>query len=256
MNSIKSDYDKYGFLKIHSLFTFNEINRVNNEISRLLNSSIISENNLRTAFKTSHNSSYLEKIDPIVDISMPIKQIANDKRIIEICSELLNDDVYLLKDMIVLKEPNSNGFELHQDYAWWQSEENNQFNISFNHIISVVISIDEATEYNGPIVFYPEQHKYLHTAKGEIRNFNEVEKQRFSNCLTFVGLMKPGDVIFFHSLVPHYSNKNFSQESRKQLVLTYNSKSEGDLYTKQLNNYISIQHKRAKSKGVPQKVLI
>ena len=258
MNSIKIDYHKKGFVKIESLFSVEEINLVNSEINRLLKSNILSENNLRTVFKASQSSTvFLEKIDPIIDISLPISRIANDSRIVDICKELLNDDVYLFKDMAVLKEPNADGFELHQDYAWWQPVDSNNFKIlNPSKIISVVISINEATEMNGPIIFYPSLHSSLITTKGEKRNFNNSEKNSLIQKSKYVGLMKQGDVIFFHSLIPHYSDKNLSSTSRRQLVLTFNSKSEGNLYEAQLLNYIDIQHKRAELKGITKKQLI
>lgn len=257
MNSIKINFNKKGFVKVESLFSFDEINSVNSEIDRILNSEIISEHNLRTVFKASQDSTfYLEKIDPITDISLQISRIANDNRIVDICKELLNDDVYLFKDMLILKEPNADGFELHQDYAWWQPVDSNNLKIlNPSKIISVVLSINDATEMNGPIIFYPSLHSSLITTKGEKRNFNNSEINSLIKKSKYVGLMKQGDLIFFHSLIPHYSEKNLSNTSRRQLVFTYNSKSEGNLYEAQLLNYINIQHKRAELKGITKKQL-
>lgn len=258
MNFIKTEYKNKGFVKIKKLFTTEEINLINSEINKLLESNIVSENNLRTIFKTAQNSyAFLEKIDPIIDISTPIFELTKDSRIVDICKELLNDDVYLLKDMVVMKEPNADGFELHQDYAWWQPTGQENFKLlNPQNIISVVISINEATENNGPIIFYPSLHSKLLTPKGEIRNFNSSEKENLIKNEKFIGLMEQGDVIFFHSLIPHYSDKNLSSVSRRQLVLTFNSKSEGNQYDRQLLNYISVQHKRAEQKNITKKKLI
>ena len=45
-------------------------------------------------------------------------------------------------------------------------------------------------------------------------------------------LLKVGDVVFFNSFIPHYSNANRSKSSRAQIYITYNKKKSGNFRSK------------------------
>lgn len=132
-------------------------------------------------------------------------------------SQLLGERAVLFKEKINYKQPGGDGFKPHQDsQAGWERYA--------KFFVSVLVSIDRATEENGCLEIASGYSKdgLLHKeweplTEGEISEMNMMPVPT-----------EPGDVIFFDSYAPHGSKPNLSDHQRRILYFTYNKASEGD----------------------------
>ncbi len=219
----REEYQATGFIVVRGLFAPAEIAAWQAECNRLLAQDWVHPQNIRTPFR--HNSGQTpERIDPVVDVSPPFAALVADRRITEVVGELLDDRPLLFKDKLILKLPGTDGYTMHQDWAWgWQGL------CPADDILSVSIQIDGADPQNGGIELFPGYHDRLLTPPGLQTNFRAeelalVDPARGENITT-----EPGDVLIFHSLTPHQSGRNLSDRPRRSLYLTYNAARAGDL---------------------------
>lgn len=152
-------------------------------------------------------------------------------------SRMLEEPYTLFKDKLNFKWPNGGAFAPHQDFPAYS-------NFSQNHITAMVC-IDDATIENG----------CLYVAKDWKGTFSDDEvvgeeivsngaavlpyivggkmhgaiEKRFVDKITWIPITSSkGDVIFFNSFLPHYSEINRSQSSRRAMFFTHNPLKEGD----------------------------
>ncbi len=174
---------------------------------------------------TINNDLIAERLDPVTDISNIFRQLQQNKKIVEMVSFLLECSVLPFKDKLIIKNPSTNGYPLHQDYFYISN-----FGFSGTQQLAVAIPLDECSEDTGPVELFPGFHETLlpvHSDKpGEIPTYLVDESQAVTAALT------PGDVLFFSSLAPHRSGPNLSERSRKILYFTYNTVQSGDHYAK------------------------
>ena len=123
----------------------------------------------------------------------------------------------LFKDKINFKLPGGEGFKAHQDVqAGW--------NAYASYYVSVLVSIDAATEANGCLEMAAGWHdrglvgaEWAPLGEAEIAGMDFVLYPTAS-----------GDVMFFDSFAPHRSAPNLTHRPRRLLYVTYNRASEGD----------------------------
>lgn len=246
-------YQTNGYLVLRQVFSPDEVKTWQAEADRLLNSPLVAENNLRTAMHQLDTGTLaVERIDPVIDVSPLFNDLLRDERILGPLHDIFGETALLFKDKLIFKLPGMRGYEMHQDYAWWQPQPEQQtFSpIPSDKILSVMLSIDPATTENGALsVFGGYQHGLL-SPVGELRNMTADETARIDPATEFVATTEPGDVLIFHSLTPHCSEPNRSGQSRRQLYMTYNAASCGDVYAGQQVHYRGYVTKRmAAEKG-------
>ena len=141
------------------------------------------------------------------------------KLVEDICSELFDEPAVLFKDKLNFKKPYGGGFLLHQDATGYKPGE------YASRYISAMIAIDPAVNDEvGPLQVVPGRHPevILKHHKGVIDA--EIEKS-----MKFVPIyVNPGDLVLFSSYIPHKSDANKSNNSRRLAYFTYNKLSEGD----------------------------
>ncbi len=153
-------------------------------------------------------------------------------------STLMNEPYALFKDKTNFKWPGGGAFSPHQDFPAYEC-------FAPRTHITAMVCIDPATLENG----------CLHIASNwqdELSNCPEIDQQllaqgmailpytigspkhgaiktEISDKLTWTPLeAKAGDVIFFTSYIPHYSEPNHSTKPRRAMFFTHNPLSNGD----------------------------
>ncbi|WP_271271208.1 phytanoyl-CoA dioxygenase family protein [Aliamphritea hakodatensis] len=162
---------------------------------------------------------------------------------------LTGDDFVLFKDKCNAKNPGGGAFEPHQDV------------IAYNHLkpnfhVTVAIFLDEATLENG-CLYFPENyrrdlegHDYAlqTTPNGELpilpsydggSSHGAIQQEVVDRIKWQPVEAKPGDVVIFDSYVPHYSEKNASEKSRRAMFYTFNAQHFGDFY----DAYYDMKHR-------------
>ncbi|WP_027857379.1 phytanoyl-CoA dioxygenase family protein [Marinobacterium jannaschii] len=153
---------------------------------------------------------------------------------------LTGSEFVLFKDKCNAKNPGGGAFDPHQDVIAYD-----QFQPVYH--ITAAIFLDDATLENGCLNFpenYLQDVAGLETEKretplgmlpilpsydggpdnGNIRQ--EVCDQIRWNTVT----ARKGDVVLFDSYVPHFSEKNDSQKTRRAMFFTFNAKADGNFY--------------------------
>lgn len=237
-----ASYVAKGYLHIKEFFNSYDIEQCSVEIQRLGGlSDFIDEGNIRTGFRKLDDSGrmILERFDPVIDISPVYRKIAENAKIGELLQQIYGEEMLLFKDKLIMKFPGTIGYPMHQDASWLQG-------FPYKSITTVMIAIDSATNDSGALQVFPGYHHQLITEEGNFRNLTEDEISNIDMNLGETIETSPGDIIIFHSLVPHCSGPNHSEKRRAQFYLTYCSANYGDLREK----YYKFELERANYKFV------
>jgi ectoine hydroxylase-related dioxygenase (phytanoyl-CoA dioxygenase family) len=142
-------------------------------------------------------------------------------------SQLLGDEAVLFKEKVNFKMPGGDGFKPHQDsQAGWEDYA--------DFFISVMLCIDEATIENGCL-----QLVTGYQNRGLYREWEPLTEEDMANMEFKYHPTKPGDLVFFDCYVPHASEPNLSNKTRRMYFATYNKLSAGD----HLEQYYADKHK-------------
>ena len=105
--------------------------------------------------------------------------------------QLFGEEAVLFKDKINFKMPGGDGFKAHQDsQAGWENYA--------SYFISVMVSIDPATQQNGCLQLAPRPEKELVGREWKPLTESETANMTFSPIVT-----EPGDIIYFDSYFMH-----------------------------------------------------
>eukprot|EP00128_Syssomonas_multiformis_P011242 Colp12_sorted_trinity150504_noHs@14532 len=147
-----------------------------------------------------------------------LRELVSGKKMLDVLHKLMGEECILFKEKINYKLPGGGAFPPHQDAPAY---------VSFNQKIHVTcnIAVDQSTIANGCLQAAPGRHREgLFAQNGDGTISHEA-------CKTFNWvpiLLNPGDVLVFDSYIPHYSDPNTSDHSRRSIYVTYNGKSDGD----------------------------
>ena len=139
--------------------------------------------------------------------------------------EYLGDEVYHYHSKIIWKKPGDGGFDWHQDYGYWYHNA-----CLYPDMGSCFIMLDRATKENGCLKVLKGSHKVGRIGHGvsdtpeqtaDMERITELEKRHESVYI----IAEPGDVLFFHANLLHTSDENKSSESRRTLIVCFNTKS-------------------------------
>lgn len=168
--------------------------------------------------KNSHGNRQLCRLENFIDYHVPMSEIASGERTLALVSELMGETAVIFKEKINYKFPGGGGFKPHQDAPAFVS-----FNQKFH--ITMMVAIDDCTLENGclqvvkggannPVILPQEVDGSIQKSIAETLVWSPIE------CAS-------GDVILFDSYLPHYSEPNRSNNSRRAMFVTFNKFSEG-----------------------------
>lgn len=224
------EYFETGLLIIEKMVDNDIIRECKNEISffqdKTNSDSVIYEDNeIRSIFAPHKDSVFFSNL-------------YKDQKIVDICSTILNNDIYLYQYKLNLKAPFvGNHWEWHQDFPYWNLDDT----VENPNMISVLIYLDDTKCYQGPLMVIPGSHKEgiaKFKVKPDLDNKNLINS--LSSNLKYTidnGIVKKnadkngikvlefdaGTVIFFHPNLFHASTGNLSPYSRDTVIITYNS---------------------------------
>jgi hypothetical protein len=135
--------------------------------------------------------------------------------IVGVLDQLFAEPAVLFKEKVNYKAPGGGGFAPHQDATAYRF---------VDHHISVMVPLDPATVESGCLWFATGHRRGRLPSDGGNRiaggTVAELDWQPVE--------VTPGDIVFFDSYAPHYSDTNTTGRSRVALYLTYNAASRGD----------------------------
>lgn len=156
----------------------------------------------------------MDRLDPVIDVSPVFKALSTDVRITDAATRLLGEPVALFKDKLITKPPGTHGYDIHQDYPYWES-----VGLPADDMLTAWVAIDHTTKENGALELF----SGLHHARipGTPESPMDVDETLLEHASSVLLELNAGDVLFFHSLAPHRSAPNRSERPRRALLFTF-----------------------------------
>ena len=214
----QNNFSNDGYIIKKNLFSEDEINK----LKKFIESSSDKKNDARETRSSTGKLSITLWDHPSDDL---FGKFSTNERIVKPMEEYLGDEVYHYHSKIIWKKPGDGGFDWHQDYGYLYHNA-----CLYPDMGSCFIMLDRATKENGCLKVLKGSHKVgrighcisdtpEQTADKE--RIAELEKRHESVYIT----AEPGDVLFFHANLLHSSDQNKSSESRRTLIVCFNTKS-------------------------------
>ena len=222
----QTEYWQKGYTIIQNFLTTAEIDQLYAECNRLeAQPDLFFQHIPEAAVRRDLNGNPVrDRLDPVIHLSSVIRELVNNASLKAILHSIFEDEPTLFKDKVIFKPPGTKGYDLHQDYAYWE-----QTGLPAHGVLSVQVAIDSASAENGAIVLYPGLHR-----SGRLPAPENASRDVCASAVEGVEpeliATQPGDILIFHSLTPHLSGINHSSRSRRTLYLSYNAKRYGDFY--------------------------
>jgi len=213
-----NNFIKDGFILKKNLFKEEEINK----LKKFIESSSKKENDARETKSSSGKLSITLWNHPSDDL---FGKFSTNERIVKPIEEYLGDEVYHYHSKIIWKKPGDGGFDWHQDYGYWYHNA-----CLYPDMASCFIMLDKATKENGCLKVLKGSHKVGRIGHGisdtpeqtaDMERIVELEKRH--ECVYITA--EPGDALFFHANLLHSSDANKSDQSRRTLIVCFNTKS-------------------------------
>lgn len=223
-------YHEEGFLLLENVFTTEEVESMTNEIATLLE-----DNGPRKVIEL--NGEIRSYYGPH-QVNDTYKKMSCMKKIVEPAQQILESEVYIHQTKINFKKAmRGNWWEWHQDYPYWKIEDG----MVAPRVVSVMLYLDDVTDYNGPLLVIPGSHKHgvvNFEGKDDMKSDDEASwtganlkytisqnilKEAFTKNKIVSTTAKAGSILFFHGNIFHASNCNMSPFDRKTYIITYNS---------------------------------
>ncbi|MGD1948564.1 MAG: phytanoyl-CoA dioxygenase family protein [Leptolyngbyaceae cyanobacterium] len=231
----QTEYRQKGYITIQNFLTTAEIEQLCAECDRLkaqpdLFFQHIPEADVR---RDINGNPVRDRLDPVIHLSSIIRELVHNVSLKAILYSLFKGEPTLFKDKVIFKPPGTKGYDLHQDYAYWE-----QTGLPAHGVLSVQVAIDSANAENGAIVLYPGLHRSgrLPAPKNAL---SDVCISAVEGVEPEVIATQPGDILIFHSLTPHLSGINHSSQARRTLYLSYNASRYGDFYHSYYGNRLT-----------------
>jgi ectoine hydroxylase len=212
-----NDFNKNGFILKKHLFSIEEIQKLINYID----STSKKEDKSRETNSSTGKLNLTLWNHPSDDL---FGKFSTNERIVRPMEEYLGDEVYHYHSKIIWKKPGDGGFDWHQDYGYWYHNA-----CLYPDMASCFIILDRATKENGCLKVLKGSHKVGRIGHGvsdtpeqtaDMDRVRELEKRHESNFIE----AEPGDAFFFHANLLHSSDANKSNESRRTLIVCFNTK--------------------------------
>lgn len=214
-------YRREGYLVVRGLFRADEMERLAQDVDRVARerAELIDPLNMRVRFQKHFETGEVlfEVFDPISDLSPVAREIAADRRLLDVLHDLYGEPAELFKDKLIYKPAGASGATLHQDWIAWPG-----FPESF---LTVVVAIDSFDAENGATEVFPRMHTqgYLSPKDGQ-HHYVELKDLPAEPVPL---LLEPGDAAMFTCFTPHRSGPNRGKETRRGYFISYNARSDG-----------------------------
>ena len=214
----QNNFSNDGYVLKKNLFSEDEINK----LKKFIESSSDKKNDARETRSSTGKLSITLWDHPSDDL---FGKFSTNERIVKPMEEYLGDEVYHYHSKIIWKKPGDGGFDWHQDYGYWYHNA-----CLYPDMGYCFIMLDRATKENGCLKVLKGSHKVGRIGHGvsdtpeqtaDMERIAELEKRHESVYIT----AEPGDVLFFHANLLHSSDENKSNDSRRTLIVCFNTKS-------------------------------
>ncbi|MEM7363809.1 MAG: phytanoyl-CoA dioxygenase family protein [Pseudomonadota bacterium] len=227
---IRAKFDEDGYVVLPAVFNGNEIAVMQQEadfiLDLIINSSLFHERQSRRLdIRRNKAGMVVRKIQPIIDLSLPLSRVSRDERLIGVMRTLMNDEPVLMEEKLNYKQPvpvmdffqvpeDDDRFPIHNDYAYYL------YNGYPDSIVSSAITMDDCHAGNGTILMFPGTHR-SHIEHVRVRNGLEVPEGTVEMADAVPLDVPAGSVVLFHSMLLHTSLPNDSGAPRRMMIYSH-----------------------------------
>ena len=166
-------------------------------------------------FEQTDAGAVIARSEDFVDHSSTLRSLICDGIVVEVLTELFGEAPVLFKEKINYKHPGGGGFAPHQDAPAYRF---------VDHHISCMVPLDPATEASGCLWVAPGHDRGLLATDDR----NRIDEATAATLEWRPAPLEPGDLLFFDSYTPHFSDTNRTDRPRRAAYLTYNAAGLGD----------------------------
>ena len=166
-------------------------------------------------FEQTESGAVIARSEDFVNDSDVLRAFICSGVVMRVLQELFGEEAVLFKEKINYKHPGGGGFAPHQDAVAYRF---------VDHHISCMVPLDPATEASGCLWVSPGYEQGLLPTDDRGR----IESSAAATLNWRPVPVEPGDLLFFDSYTPHYSETNTTNRPRRAAYLTYNAASLGD----------------------------
>lgn len=163
-----------------------------------------------------HPGDGIRKIDGLVESDDLFRRLGLHPNLLGILQPILGPDIKLFRNTLMLKPPEVGSQKgWHQDSPYWPIEPMD--------LCSCWLALDDATLENGCMVVAPGRHRDPPLPHVTVTDDYVIAEGCLDASEAIAVPMRAGSGLFFHSLLPHYTASNRSQNWRRAMVLSYMS---------------------------------
>jgi ectoine hydroxylase-related dioxygenase (phytanoyl-CoA dioxygenase family) len=208
-------YRRDGYLMRTGVFTSREAERWTAESDRLWEAVSDNLEDARVQWRARVGGGRIaDRLDPVLDISPEYTRLAEDPRLFAAAASLLDGTAAVFKAKLITKRPGTEGYGLHQDFPYWE-----MLGLPADDYVNVLVAFDRFDCESGATEVFPGLHR--EKARAPTGAPLDADDSVVSGRPRVVFELEPGDVVFFHSLLPHRSAPNRGEHPRRGLFLTY-----------------------------------
>lgn len=246
------EYWAKGYTVVPGLFSDREVAAIQTECERLFSlfSAEQDRHNIRVQFRNHESGTpVLDRVDPFSDISPLLRDLGRDPRILAAVADALGEPGHLFKDKIIRKAPGTHGYGVHQDYTNWQ-----EVPAPAQSLLSVLFAVDSSSPEKGGLEFFDGMHRRHYRDRETPSDiFNPkaglVPDEVMAGRVAVSPTLAAGDIVLFHSLTPHQSGVNRSDQTRRSIYFSYNAASYGNIYDTYYRNFYGYLRKDRAAEG-------
>ncbi len=221
----KETFDEKGFIVLKEFVDQDAIGVVSDWLDALQDESADASAHAAKYFEKSPltGENILVRVEHILgEHDVQISELLLNEKTISALTTLLGEPPVLFKEKINYKHPGCRADKLHQDQAaGW--------NAYGDFFITMCIVIDANREENAALRFMNSGNYQKSLMKDEWRPLSDASDVSWADDEYVMLEADPGDVVFFDCYVPHGSPPNDSNKGRRNVYLTFNRTSDGDL---------------------------
>jgi len=208
-------YKKYGYFVKHNLISEKNIKIINNKIKILKSNKKYKKH---FEFLSINNKKYCVRLKDPHSVDKVFYDIAKNKKILSILTDLLGGSVRFHHSKLNFKPPSSNAgiISWHQDWAFYPHTNDD--------LIAIGIYLEDCFEKNGPLKVIPGSHKvkiFNHHKNNKFVGKIDTNKEKVDTHKSVSLTAKAGSVTFHHARTLHSSALNLTKNFRPLLLFGY-----------------------------------
>ena len=155
-----------------------------------------------------------DRLDPVHPLSERFARLAADERMTTLAAAVLAAPCAFFKDKLITKPPGAFGYGLHHDFAYWS-----ELGVPASDFVTLMVAIDACDEQSGALELFPGLHE--RSLAADARDPLDLAASEVEGWPSLTPTLAGGDVLVFHSLMPHRSAPNRSTRSRRVYIASY-----------------------------------